>query len=125
MINRRTRRWTAILLLAMLAFAQASVALAACSMDRGMLASTMAMSAGDDCDGCDMSAQAAMDSTNQCVVHCTADLQLAGAPPDAAVAGPAETLPAVAVLRFRSPLLREYLLPGAPPRRILLHSFQL
>jgi len=117
-------RRIAILLIAFYAFGQASVAFAACGMDRGAMAQAMAMPAGDTCDDC---VKANADSvTALCVAHCTADLQIAGAAPDA-VAAPAiiESIPAVVVPRFRSPPVVAYLPPGAPPRRILLHSFQI
>ena len=78
MLKARTRLWTAILVLAALAFAQAGVALAGCSMDRGMLAGAMSMPAGEGCGACDVpKQQSAMAMSNLCVAHCTADLQQA------------------------------------------------
>lgn len=125
MIKTSTRRWTAAFLLAALAFAQASVALAACSMDRGTLASGMTMPAGEECDACDeMPKRSAMDSANQCVAHCTADLQnVADAP--GLVRSPA-SIPVLFVPQARSPGHPKGLIarpPGAPPHRVLLHSF--
>ena len=123
MTSRLIRR-IAIALLAFYAFGQASIALAACGMDRGEMAQAMAMPAGDTCDDC---AKAGGDSvTAVCVAHCTADLQVAGTAQDVAIA-PAviESMLAVAVPRFRSSPVQIYLPPGAPPRRILLHSFQI
>ena len=119
----RLIRRIAIALLAFYAFGQASVALAACGMDRGEMAQAMAMPAGDTCDDCAKAGGGSV--TAVCVAHCTADLQVAGTAPDV-VAAPAiiESMLAVAVPRFRSPPLLVYLPPGAPPRRILLHSFQ-
>ena len=123
MTLRLIRRIT-VALLALYAFGQASVAFAAtCDMDRGTMAQAMAMPAGDTCDDC---ATAGADAvTALCVAHCTADLQIASAAPDA-VAAPAmiESMSAVVAPRFRSPPVVAYLPPGAPPRRILLHSFQ-
>src|ERR1700674_4535037 len=101
MTSRLIRR-IAIALLALYAFGQASVALAACGMDRGAMAQAMAMPAGDTCDDC---AKSESDSiTALCVVHCTADLQVAGKAPDVVVA-PAitESMLVVVVPRFRSP----------------------
>lgn len=124
MTSRLIRR-IAIALLAFYAFGQASVALAACGMDRSEMAQSMAMPAGGTCDDC---AKTAGDSvTALCVAHCNADLQVAGTAPDAVVAPAAiiESILAVAIPRFRSPPVAVYLPPGAPPRRILLHSFQI
>jgi hypothetical protein len=122
MTARFIRRF-AVALIAFYAFGQASVALAACGMDRGAMAQAMAMPAGDTCDDC---ANTGADAVTQlCVVHCTADLQLTAAAPDALPAAAiVDPLMAIAVPRFRSPPVLAYLPPGAPPRRILLHSFQ-
>jgi hypothetical protein len=122
MTSRLIRR-IALALLALYAFGQASVALAACGMDRGAMAQAMAMPAGDTCGDC---AKADADSiTALCVAHCTADLQLTATAPDALpAAAMVDALVAIAVPRFRSPAVLAYLPPGAPPRRILLHSFQ-
>ena len=119
----RLIRRIAIALVAFYAFGQANIAFAACGMDRGAMAQTMSMPAGDTCDDC---AKAGADSvTAMCVAHCTADLQVAGPAPHAAVAPVIiGSMLAVAVPRFRSPPVVAYLPPGAPPRRILLHSFQ-
>ena len=123
MTLRLIRRF-AVALLAFYAFGQASVAFAAtCGMDRGTMAQAMAMPAGDPCDDC---GKAGTDSvTALCVAHCTADMQVAAAAPDALPA-PAniESMTVVAVPHFRSPPILAYLPSGAPPRRILLHSFQ-
>jgi hypothetical protein len=73
LIGRRLKRTIALVLLAALAFAQASVALAACELDRGSLAH--AVEEGADCPCVDAASQL----TPGCVAHCTADLQLAGA----------------------------------------------
>ena len=122
MTSRLIRR-VAIALLAFYAFGQASVALAACAMDRGEMGQAMAMPDGGTCDDCAPAGEDAV--TALCVAHCTVDLQVAGTAPGVVVA-PAiiESMLAVAVPRFRSPPVVVYLQPGAPPRRILLHSFQ-
>ena len=120
----RLIRRIAVALLAFYAFGQASVAFAAtCGMDRGTMAQAMAMPAGETCDDC---SKAGTDSvTALCVAHCTADMQVAGAAPDA-LPGPAilASMTVVAVPPFRSPPILAYPRAGAPPRRILLHSFQ-
>lgn len=123
MTSRLIRR-IAIALLALYAFGQATVALAACGMERGAMAQAMAMPASDSCDDCTQVGPNAV--TASCVVHCNADLQLAGSARDAAVPAPAiaDALIVVVVPPFRSPPVLAHL-PGAPPRRILLHSFQI
>src|SRR4051794_19926681 len=119
----RLIRRIAFALLAFYAFAQASVALAACNMDRGAMAQAMDMPAGENCDACptpDADSVSAL-----CVAHCTADLQITTAAPEAipapAIAG---ALIVPMVRRFTSPPLVAHPSPGNPPRRILLHSFQ-
>ena len=119
----RLVRRIAIALIAFYAFGQASVAFAACGMDRGAMAQAMAMPGDQTCDECSTTGADAV--TAICVAHCTADWQVTAAPdavPAPAVAGP---LTAIVVPRFRSPPVLAYLPPGAPPRRILLHSFQI
>src|SRR6266571_2742494 len=118
------KRRIALLLVGLLVFSQASVVLAACSMDRAMLGQSMASTTENPCSGCDTSDSTyASSNANVCVAHCTSDLQLAGFVP-AIVPGPA-ALPALPVLRPAVPLRIELAAPplGAPPHRILLHSF--
>lgn len=122
-MNLRLIRRMSLWLIAMLAFAQASVAIAACSMERGSLAPMLEMA-----DGCDCETQVKADApqyANRCVAHCTADLQLAGVA-TALVRSPADA-PVLLVPRFdRSPAPRTGLEsppPGTAPPRILLHSF--
>lgn len=108
---------------AALAFAQANLAFAVCSMDRGMLGAATAMAGDHDCDGKDKAKPAAIDA--KCVAHCTTDLQQ--------VAQPVAIAPsAVAVLMVwlvppqAVPVAHKGLTarpPGAPPHRVLLHSF--
>ena len=119
----RLIRRIAFALLAFYAFGQAAVALAGCDMDRGAMAQAMSMPADDDCDGC---AQPGADSVSAvCVAHCTADLQITVAAPEALPALAIANLVIVpAVPRFTSPPLVAHPSPGSPPRRILLHSFQ-
>jgi hypothetical protein len=98
----RLIRRVSIWLIAMLAFAQASVAIAACSMERGSLAPMLEMA-----DGCGCETQVKTDApqyANRCVAHCTADLQLAGLAA-ALVRSPADA-PVLIVESFdRSPVL--------------------
>ena len=122
-MNLRIIRRLSIWLIATLVFAQASVALAACSMERGSLAPMLEM-----VDGCGCETQFKKDGpqyANRCVAHCTADLQLAGVA--VALARSPADAPVLLVPRFdRSPALRAGL-DSPPPRtvppRILLHSF--
>ena len=87
------------------------------------MAQAMAMPAGDACDGCPTAGEDAV--TALCVAHCTADLQVSAVAPDALpAAAMVDARMALAAPRFRSPPVLAYLPSGAPPRRILLHSFQ-
>lgn len=119
-MNLRLIRRVSIWLIAMLAFAQASVAIAACSMERGSLAPMLEMA--DGCGDCE-----AQDPqyANRCVAHCTSDLQLSGSLAVLAV-HPADVpllvLPRAEVYGVPRAVAR--LSPrGAVPVRILLHSF--
>ena len=124
-MTKRFLRRVAISLIGLLIFAQASVTLADCPMDRGMLSLTMGT--GDDypCGDCGtpFSAFGSL-YANRCVSHCTADLQLAGLA--LALVREAAYVP---VLVLEPPLLDFGLAalhappPGQVPRRILLHSY--
>jgi hypothetical protein len=120
-MSRRFNRRIAFLLLGLLGFAQAGVALAACSMDRGTMAHAMAMPADEPCDSCVVEGASV---AAVCVAHCTADLQLTGAAPDVVAAPAVQPSTALPIARYRSPPVLAYLPPGTLPRRILLHSFQ-
>lgn len=122
----RTRRWLSIALLAVLGFAQASLVLAACAMDRGQLAQALAQPAGHECCdemGSGPNGDALPMSANECVAHSTADLQVFGGPLPIFIAIadlPVWVVPAdrpAAVPRL-APLARQRV-----PSRILLHSF--
>jgi hypothetical protein len=120
-MTRRFIRFLAILLVTGYAFAQASAALAGCAMEQGSSMQDMTMPSGEGCDGC---AKVNWDSlAPSCVMHCTADAQLA-APEPVAIA--ASTL--VMTLPKAPPRARHSRSPDRPPgtlpRRILLHSFQ-
>lgn len=119
----RLVRRIAIALLAFYAFGQASIAFAACGMDRGAMAQAMAMPGDQACDGCPAAGASAV--TALCVAHCTTDLQITAALDAVPAPAVAEVLSSIEVPRFRSPPILAYLSPGAPPRRILLHSFQI
>ena len=117
-MNRRLVRRLAFALIAFLAFAQAGLALAGCTMDRGGMAQ---MAAGGDCCTSTPQFEPGPQLKNDCVAHCTADLQLPGEP-TALVGAPAEVL--VLVLPHRAaPYPAAPPLPRVIPSRILLHSF--
>jgi hypothetical protein len=111
-------------LIAVLVFAQASVAIAACSMDRGSLAPMLEMAG--DCGDCETQVKPeAPQYANRCVAHCTSDLQLSGSL--AALAVHPADVPVLVVPRAevsRVPrAVAQVSPPGAVPVRILLHSF--
>jgi hypothetical protein len=109
-------------MIGLLAFAQGSVAFAACSMERSMDASAMPMASDEPCADC---GAATPKYSNLCVAHCTADLQLAAVA--ASIARAPADLPVLRVARPElgpAPHTGLHAPPsGAPPRRILLHSF--
>ena len=120
----RLKRRVALLLVLLLGFAQINVAVAACSMDRGMLGHEITLTADQTCDGCGGVSDRDTHAPNICVAHCTADLQaavasvsLVRAPSDAPVLTVAQVAPA---LLGR---LMERVRAAAPPLRVLLHSF--
>ena len=122
-MNLRLIRRVSIWLIAMLAFAQASVAIAACSMDRGSLAPMLEMAG--DCGDCETQVKPdAPQYANRCVAHCTSDLQLSGSLAALAVHPadvPVLVLPRAEVCVPRA--VAEVSPPRAVPVRILLHSF--
>ena len=121
-MSRSLLRRTAVALTALFLFAQGSVALAACAMDRGSMAPATQMAADMECDCGEMQAKSTPSAT--CVAHCTVDLQLSGA---ALVLVHAPSVCAVLqVAAFRDSPIR--VAEKSPPRsgvppRILLHSF--
>jgi len=124
-MKHRFLRLVAIVLLATLAFTQASVAFSACLFERGSLAH--AVGPADSMAGCDESTS--MTAWNKfphrCFAHCASDLQSVGAAV-ALVRAPAAS--AVLVVHRRqeraaTPTGLDGSPPGAPPPRILLHSF--
>jgi hypothetical protein len=118
----RLIRRTALMLIALFAFAQASVAVAGCLMDRGSMAASQEMAAdnGCDCPPADGGGPSAV-----CVSHCTADLQLFGQYMAPVVhAAPQHGVLVVHGSDRRLAVAIPYVPPPAtPPRRILLHSF--
>lgn len=117
-MNRRLIRRIAFVLLALVGFAQASFAFAGCVMDRGDMA---AMATTGDCCGEAPQFEALAELRNDCLAHCTADLQLAGA----AVA--LVQVPADVVAYLLPPGTVPYPVVPAPPpsipSRVLLHSY--
>jgi hypothetical protein len=119
---RLIRRF-ALALIGLLAFAQASVAVAACTMDRGSLAPMLEMSS--DCGDCDIQVNPdAPQNANRCVAHCTSDLQLSGS--FAALAVHPADVPVLVLPRagvYRVPRAVPDVPLPAVPVRVLLHSF--
>ena len=127
-MSLRLIRRTALAVLALLAFAHARVALAACAMDRAGLAQTMTLDPGTPCEGdaaADRGSAHGAPGANGCVAHCTADLQAAGFPVilvRSAAGSPVLTVATAGVQRqIRS--VPQVPPPGEPPRRVLLHSY--
>ena len=127
MLKRRSlKRWIALVVLAAATFAQASVSVLACQMERGALSHAVQASEPCPCDeaqsGCESS-----QLTNLCVAHCTSDLQLAGAAV-ALVRAPADA-PAFFFPRTELRVPGRAIAEGAPPVsvpiRILLQSLQI
>jgi len=115
-----------MLTLALLTFAQASVAFSSCSMDRGTM--NTAMAAGNDKSGADCEGSvtdAVPQNANLCALHCTWDLQVAGVAV-ALLRSPADLPILTVALPRAAPAPRTGLRAppsGAPPHRILSHSF--
>jgi hypothetical protein len=125
-LRPRIRRQVALVMLAVLGFAQASVALAACAMDRGELAQAAGapshgMPAGHEC--CDEE-DAQAGASNLCFAHCTSDLQAFGWAGFAVAAAPRAVIVVQlqAVASAPPAAVAEAPPPRVPPR-ILLHSF--
>ncbi|SRR5712692_2929190 len=122
-MNRSLLRRVSLWLIAVLAFAQASVATAACKMDRGSLTPMLAVA--HDC-GCETQVKPYFPQyANRCIAHCTADLQLSKLPAalvQALADAPVLLLPRVE-RRVPGSAGLDAPPPGAAPPRILLHSF--
>jgi hypothetical protein len=117
-MNRRLVRRLALALIAMLAFAQAGVALAGCLMDRGAMAD---MATAGDCCSPALEFQPTPQLKNDCLAHCTADLQLSGEAIALVQAPPTESV----LLLPRPTVKYPAVSPPTPriPSRILLHSY--
>jgi hypothetical protein len=120
-VRRTLKRYIALLLLGALGFSQVSIALAACFMDRG----SMAQASDMRCVECGTADPQPLISV-ACVAHCTADLQLTAAP--VAIVRSAADTPVLVVAARKPPgaaMSRglESPPPGAPSRRVLLHSY--
>ena len=124
----RSNRWIARLLLAVMAFAQASVAFADCPSDRGRLSHVLAADAMATCESVAVAlTEYGPQYANQCLAHCTADLQIPIVP--VAIVRSAADAPVLFLARVERSAVRPAGLqgpaPGTPPPRILLHSFQI
>jgi len=121
----RLKRRVALLTLALLAFAQASVAFSSCSMDRGTMGPAMAADNDEFAADCETPITTTPSSANLCALHCTWDLQVAGVAV-ALLRSPAGLPILTVALPRAAPAPRTGLLAppsGAPPHRILSHSF--
>jgi hypothetical protein len=122
---RRVKSLIAALVLGTLAFAQASVSLAACSMERGSVGQVIAAQASAPCDCGTMATEFGPLYANRCLAHCTADLQLSSMA--AAIADHGAPAPVLLLPRARSQAAHSTGLqappPGTVPPRILLHAF--
>jgi len=115
-----------MLTLALLAFAQGSVAFSGCSMDRGTVGRITAVDNDKSAADCETPmTETSPQNANLCVLHCTWDLQVAGVAV-ALLRSPADLPILTVALPHAAPAPRTGLHAppsGAPPRRILLHSF--
>jgi hypothetical protein len=123
----RLKRRIALLLLAVLAFAQVNVAMASCATGGGMMAMSMSMAGASDkpCDGCETPLNTPQQQLSSvCATHCATGDQPAAV---SAALGVQSIQQPVLVLPRLVPRSRPTGLDappsGAPPRRILLHSF--
>ena len=122
-MSRRLIRRIAFCLIALLGFAQGTVALAACVMERG---APMQMDSAGDATCCDEDGGTVGSMpSNACVAHCTADLQIPSVQV-VLVRAPANA-PILLVARLRQDALIHAVVEVPPPHgippRILLHSF--
>jgi len=125
LLRRRFKRWLTLPVLVAIVFAQASFAFSACQTERGRLAQAIGFSDGWPCADSNVAVKAWTKYSNRCLAHCTADLQTAGdavalvknpAPDPVLSLALPECLSAARTGLDAPP-------PGAPPLRILLHSF--
>jgi hypothetical protein len=119
-------RRVAIVIIGVFAFAQTSLAFSGCAIERGDARGTMAVAAEQSGTDCDMPGPAKPKrSAYLCAVHCAPGLEAAG-PGFTTVAAVVER-PVLAVVKLKPAFVPRtglfFAPPGAPPHRILLHSF--
>lgn len=121
---RRWLRRTAAVVVGTLAFGQVSLAAAACEMDRRALAQITVAGAGHRAECEEHAAGVAPLSTNRCMSHCTADLQIHSAA-GAAICGHAGAcaLPPAPRVPPDAAADRHFPPRVAIPIRILLHAY--
>ena len=123
-LRRDHGRWIGLVLLAAIAFTQASVAFSDCQLDRAALAATIGLSKASPCEHGGPVAKTWIKFTNRCFAHCTTDLQTVGSPV-ALVRHPADA-PVLALAplapRLFGRIQFDALPPGTPPRRILFRT---
>ena len=121
----RLKRRIALFLIAMLALTQVNAALASCAMDGGTSAMAMAGTNDNPCDGCDTPLNNPHDRISSvCATHCATGDQPAAVP--AGLSLPTIHRPAYVLPRWfldARPTGLDGPPSGAPPHRILLHSF--
>jgi hypothetical protein len=119
--TRTLRIWIAALMLGALGFSQASVSLAACSMERGAIGEVLAEKTAAPCDCGAALTEFGPLYANRCVAHCTSDLQLTGAA--SAIASGTTYGPMLVLPRAAAPRWTDAPPPMGVPKRIQLHSF--
>jgi len=123
--NRTLRTWIAALLLGALGFAQASVSLAACSMERGSISEVLAAEPADACDCGTAVTEFGPRYANRCLAHCTSDLQLSSV--TAVITSGLSNAPMLFLPRATQRAAWRRWAEAAPaasvPKRIQLHSF--
>jgi hypothetical protein len=127
-MTRRLNRWLSIALLVALGFSHASLAVAACVMDRAELSQMLASEEAvhDCCDTADGHGQGGdLMTANGCVAQGTADLQLYGSASVPVLPGTSARIVLILPPVIERPLERRSIErpPPVVPSRILLHSF--
>lgn len=128
-MTRRLKRWLSIVLLAALGFSHASLAVAACVMDRADLSQMLVSQEAvhDCCDTFDGHGEGGNPSmtANACVAQGTADLQLYSSASVPVLLSTSARIVLVLPPAIERPLVRRSIErpPAAVPPRILLHSF--
>jgi hypothetical protein len=124
-MGRLLRSRVAIALIAVMGFAQFGTAFSGCLMDPADMAASMAMDPGHPCEGCDeMPSTGTAMAPSICAAHCATGAQptATSAPLSVAVVLlPGLTVPPVPPASRPKGLEGPPL--GAPPSRIVLHSF--